>query len=98
MAQGATLTPTTITPSTSTVSTLASGATATLALYVATGYVPRDVKADVVMTTPGADVIVATMGDGINVVQVAGPGVFKVVLRSIGQSGTAIGVCADPSA
>lgn len=80
---------------TSTVVTLASGATGTIALAVASGNIPRDAVADVVMTATGfADVPVAQLSHGQAVVQVAGPGVFKVTRRACS---AAVAVVADPN-
>uniref|UniRef100_UPI003F7F7C73 hypothetical protein n=1 Tax=Xanthomonas sp. 0924 TaxID=2835534 RepID=UPI003F7F7C73 len=96
MPQTSILAPTAATPSTSTAVTPASGSTSKVGLYVAAGALPAGVLAEVVMGTPGADIVIGQLTAQAPTVLVPGPvsgtGV-RVRLASTG--GVAVGVFKD---
>ena len=64
---------------TSSDSVVSSGAIVTLGMFVASGIIPGGDAANVMIATPGADVIVAALSVQRPAVQVVGPGTFRVL-------------------
>ena len=75
--------------------TVAAGAVVSLGIFVASGDVPREALAEVLMDTPGADVVVAELTREHPVTAVSGPGTFRVARRTVGREGTAVGVFSE---
>jgi hypothetical protein len=96
MTQTSILAPTTTVPSTSAAVTPASGAVSKVGLYVASGSLPAGVLAEVVMGTPGADVVIGHLTSLSPTVIVPGPvsgtGVRVKLLKA---RGVAVGVFKD---
>jgi hypothetical protein len=91
MAQSAILTPTTTTPSTSTPVAIADGATAKVGLYVASGELPKNVRATVLMGTPGSATPIDELTKDRPVVNIIGPA-DAVTVRLDVTDGVAVGV------
>lgn len=90
MAQSSILAPTTTTPSTSTPVAIADGASVKVGLYVASGDLPKNVRATVLMGTPGAATPIDELSSDRSVVQIAGPADAITVRLDIAP--TAVGV------
>ncbi|MDY4297525.1 MULTISPECIES: hypothetical protein [unclassified Xanthomonas] len=96
MTQTSILDPTTTTPSTSTAVTPAAGSMSKIGLYVASGALPDNVRAEVVMGTPGSDLIIGTLHKGEPTMLVPGPATGAGVrVRLTTTGGTAVGVFKD---
>lgn len=96
MTQTSILTPTTVAPSTSTAVTPASGSTSKVGLYVASGVLPAGVLAEVLMGTPGADLVIGQLTAQAPTVLVPGPASGAGVrVRLANTGGVAVGVFKD---
>lgn len=92
MARTAELSPTTIDGTTSVGFTVAAGASVVVGIYVATGEVPQEARLDVLVETPGADLLVTTLTEEKPTTVLSGP-VTKYKLRMVtnGRENTAVG-------
>ncbi len=77
---------------TSTGFAVAAGATVVVGIYVATGDIPSEARLDILIETPGADVLVKTMTRDCPLTQLVGPVTkYKLRLASNGRENTAVG-------
>lgn len=80
---------------TSTDVVVASGATATIGLFVASGSVPAGVYLTVKQDTPGGDNTLAGLGREQMSVVIAAPGTYRVTRPNIADKGVAVGVFSE---
>jgi len=96
MTQTSILSPTAVANSTSTAVTPAAGAASKVGLYVATGALPSGVVAQVLMGTPGADLVIDVLTQANPSVIVPGPvSGTGVRVKLVATAGVAVGVFKD---
>ena len=72
--------------------TVATGAVVTVGMFVASGLIPAECEMDVLVDTPGADLVAAVLTRANPVTVMSGPCTFRVYRRNVGRDGTSVGV------
>lgn len=74
---------------------VAAGAVVSLGIFVSSGEISREARCEVLMDTPGADLVLSTLTREHPATTVSGPGTFRVARRAAGREGIAVGVFSE---